>query len=50
MDALAKLRNIFSLIAILVIAALVIAIAVLTYLMIAHPQGTVVVVGAPPVR
>ena len=44
MDALAKLRNIFSLIAILIIAALVIALAVLTYIMVFHPEGASVVI------
>ena len=44
MDALGKLRNIFSLIAILIIAALLIAIVVMAYVMIFHPAGAHVVV------
>ncbi len=42
MDALSKLRSIFGLIAVLIIVALVITLAVMAYVLIAHPAG------APP--
>jgi hypothetical protein len=45
MDALSKLRSIFSLIAILIVAALVITLALLIYFLVAHPEGASVVVG-----
>lgn len=44
MDALGKLRNIFSLVAILIVAALVIALAVIAYVLIFHPAGASLVV------
>jgi hypothetical protein len=44
MDALGKLRNIFSLIAILIVTALVIALAVMAYVLIFHPAGAHLVV------
>ena len=39
MNALSKLRNIFGLIALLIIVALVITLAVMAYVLIAHPAG-----------
>ncbi len=39
MEALGKLRNIFSLIAVLIVAALIITLAVMAYVMIFHPSG-----------
>lgn len=45
MDALAKLRNIFSLIAILIIAAMVIVLAALVFYLVVHPEGATVVGG-----
>ncbi len=44
MDALGKLRNIFSLIAILIVVALLIAIAVMAYVLIFHPAGATLIV------
>jgi len=44
MDALGKLRNIFSLVAILIVAALVIVFAVMAYVLIFHPAGASLVV------
>ena len=44
MDALGKLRNIFSLVAILIVAALVIVLAVMAYVLIFHPAGASLVV------
>ena len=49
MDALGKLRNIFTLVAILIIAAVLIAIAALAYVLIFHPAGASLVVGGHPV-
>ena len=48
MDALAKLRNIASLIAILIVAALVITLAGLTYVLLAHPEGATVIINGHP--
>jgi hypothetical protein len=44
MNALAKLRNVFSLIAILIVAALLIALAVMAYVLIFHPSGAHLVI------
>jgi len=44
MDALGKLRNIFKLIAILIVVALVIAMAVLIYFLVARPEGSNIIV------
>jgi len=44
MDALGKLRNIFSLVAIMIVAALAIVLAVMAYVLIFHPAGASLVV------
>jgi hypothetical protein len=49
MDALGKLRNIFSLVTILIIAAVVITLAVMAYVLSFHPAGASLVVSGHPV-
>jgi hypothetical protein len=49
MVALGKLRNIFKLMAILIVVALVIAIAVLIFYLVAHPEGSSLTIQGHPV-